>query len=153
LGAWPGGIVVAQRNTYEVAFYDNVGMLVGIIRPEHEVNVLGPEGIATLEQNLAALGKHLSPAKRSTLAEDQQPWIRPRIRSDLVGRTWVLGQRGDAPFFDIFAGPHYLGRIPLACPVMGSRWDLSGQWIAVICAPDDTASGFDSQVRIFKITE
>lgn len=153
LGSWPGGVVLAQRNTYEVAFFDQAGRLAGIARPEREANVLGPEGVAALERNLAALGRPLSPARRATLLSEAQPWIRSRIRSDSAGRTWTLGQRGDSSFFDVFAGPSYLGRIPLTCPEMGSRWDLSGQWLAVICAPDDPESGLDSQVRIFRIIE
>ncbi len=153
LGAWPGGIVVAQRNTYEVAFYNHAGDLVGIARPEDEPNVLGPEGIAALERNLATLGRTLSPSRRATLASEARPWIRAQIRSDQAGRTWALGQRGDDAFFDVFAGPAYLGRIALDCPLLGSRWDLSGQWIAVICAPEDPSSSFDSQIRILKIVE
>jgi hypothetical protein len=142
---------VASRRSYEVAFYDTTGVMVGVARPERGENRLGPDGIAALERNLATLGRALSPARRSALMNQPQPWIRARIRQDAAGRTWTLGQHGDSAFFDVFAGPSRLGRIPIPCPGLGSRWDLSGSWLAVICAPEDPASTVDAQVQIFRV--
>jgi hypothetical protein len=151
VGTWPGGFVIAQRMTYEMAFYDRDGVLQGVVQPEKGPNLLGAREVASLEADLAAVGRHLSPARRRDLLAQAQPWIRQRIRMDSEGRTWALAQRGDTPFFDVFAGPRYLGRVNLACPSMGSRWDLNGRWLAVVCAPSDPRSDSESEVRTFHI--
>lgn len=152
-GTWYGGFLLAERNSYTVAFYTWVGERVGIYQQAGGLtNQTQPEAVDSFAAELERMGRQLSPQARERMLNKSQPWFSSSPRIDALGRTWFLVDRKGRAELDVFLGPVLLGNIPLpSCSQPGPRLDLAGRWLAVICAPTDPASDEDAVVQLYEI--
>lgn len=151
-GTWYGGFLLAERNSYTVAFYTWAGERVGFYQQAGGLtNKTQPEMVDSFAAELERMGRQLSPQARERMLNKSQPWFSSSPRMDTLGRTWFLVDRQGRAELDVFLGPVLLGSIPLACTQPGPRLDLAGRWLAVICAPTDPASDEDAVVQLYEI--
>jgi hypothetical protein len=74
------------------------------------------------------------------------------LLSDSADRGWVIGSVGDSAFADIFTEGQYLGRLGIACRGFNEQWSLSGNWLAMVCMPDDPEDDRDALIKVFHIS-
>ncbi|MEO5800566.1 MAG: hypothetical protein ABIZ70_15110 [Gemmatimonadales bacterium] len=156
LGSWRGGIVVANGKTYQLAFYDWNGVLQRIISRALPPNHLSPRQVDAELGGLAGRPGQRTEnqeLRRSQLAAQVRPWfthVTP-LGLDDAGRIWVVGQQGDTTFADVFSATQFLGRIVLPCVGFQGRWAMRGEWLALVCAPDDSAAPGDAVVKRWRV--
>lgn len=156
LGSWRDGFVVANGKTYQLAFYDWNGKL------RHTIGRVLPENHLTATQVDAELGalagrpgfrSVTQERRRAQLAAQVRPWFThlTPLGLDAAGRVWVVGQQGDTTFADLFTERQFLGRIVLACPGFQGRWAMRGEWLALVCAPEDSSAEGDAVVKRWRV--
>lgn len=156
LGPWRGGIAVGDRRSYAIALYDDTGRRVTVIAPGVGRNLPSDAEIADLISAWRRAGRpggQSESAMRREFASTARPWFSNRIRMDGVGRMWVVGTHLDSVFADLFVDEHHIGRILLPCVGTGGRWDLNGEWLAIVCLPDEPDADVDAMVKLFRITD
>lgn len=153
LGVWPNGFILADTRTYSLGFFDWRATRLAVVEQDSGENHLGPEAADRLVAELALTGRRLSPAARSRLVSQARPWFSRTIRHDRFGRTWLVGEIGNSAYADVYALTERLGRLMIPCTAIGPRWDLNGDWLAVICEPDDPDAVDDAVVKLFRIVE
>lgn len=151
LGTWYGGFVLGDRMSYALGFFDWHGVRIGVVDQNAGRNQPGAQAVARVAAERERTGRPLSPAATDAVARNPQPWFSRRIREDGFGRTWLIGESNDSAYADVYSGPRFLGRLVLPCLEIGPRWDLQGEWLAVICSPDDPAATMDATVKLFHI--
>jgi hypothetical protein len=157
IGHWSGGSLIADGFAYKIALYDWDGKLVRVIQRDLPPNLRTP---AQVEAEIAALRRsgrrdEVWLARESRrLAATPITWFTHLgpPRPDYKGRLWVVGQHGEQTFADIFADGEFLGRIDISCPDFASRWSLKGEWLALMCEPDDPEAVFNAVVKLYRIT-
>jgi hypothetical protein len=75
------------------------------------------------------------------------------IQRDSVGRFWVIGQRGDSTFADVYDGVRFLGRTMLPCRAPGDGISLDGSWLALECLRKGTADDREVETQVYRIVE
>ncbi len=156
LGSWRGGIVVANGKTYQLALYDWNGML------KHTVSRVLPENHLSAKQVDAELGglagrpgqrSENQELRRAQLAAQVRPWFThlTPLGLDSAGRIWVVGQQGDTTFAEVFTAEQFVGRIVLPCAGFQGRWAMRGEWLALVCAPDDASAVGDAVVKRWRV--
>lgn len=159
IGRWHDGVVVANGLTYDLGLWRSDGSFEGILSRELPPTFMGAEAV---ERELRSLGR--SPAARGPgqlerLRRELETTPVRRFthvgppRSDGRGRLWVVVKEGDTVAADVFTTGRFLGRLPLECPGYGDRWDLNGEWLLLVCEPDDPEVMLDAVVRRYRIVE
>lgn len=157
VGHWRGGILLGNGFSYQLLAYDWDGRLRFAFGRELPVNRRTP---AQVERQIAGLraspigqDEAVIARARRRLASDSSRWfshLSPPT-ADARGRIWVVGLDGDQGFADLFAESQFLGRLPLDCPGFEGRWGLHGEWLALVCAPEDPQDDRDAEVRLWRI--
>ncbi len=156
LGTWQGGFVVANGAKYVLALYDWNGGYVRTLRREL------PENHYSEKQADAELGALAGrPGQRTDNQELRRAEVMARVRPwfthvtplglDAAGRIWVVGQQGDTTFADVFTAAQFVGRVVLPCDGFQGRWAMRGNWLALVCAPDDPAAAVDAVVKRWRV--
>jgi hypothetical protein len=160
VGTWSGGFVVGDGMTYTLALYNWNGALQRVMHRD----IPNPKYTdARVDRELAGLkgarARHPSPAdsarQRDALMATPLEHF-PHTTSlgfDSHGRIWVAGIAGDSAYADVFSDTAFLGRIPLPCSGFEGAWSLSGEWLALVCTPDDSAFPGDAVLKVFRIVE
>ena len=151
LGRWSGGILVGDRMSYSLAFYDWNGSRIQVWDEGRGLNQPGPDALQRIVRERELTGRPLSPAAKAALAREPQPWFSRRIRTDESGRTWLVGESNDSAYADVYSGTSFVGHLALPCLDIGPFWDLNGDWLAVVCTPDDSNATVDAVVKLFEI--
>ncbi len=158
-GRWLGGIVVANAMTYDLAFYNWQGELLRVVNHQAtRPRLTAREADKTLASLSSAPGRRpLTGADleraRDRLMNETRPFFShlatPTI--DDQGRLWILGEAGDSGYADVFGRDGFLGRVALSCNGFKSTWALTGHWLALTCAPRDSASTAAGVLKILRI--
>jgi hypothetical protein len=151
MGAWYGGFVLGDGRTYSLGFFDWSGNRVAVYEQGRGRNRYSDAAIERMVADFKLVGRTLSPVAKQRLRDQSAPWFSIRIRKDGLERTWLVGEHDGSAFADVFIGPDYLGRLTIPCVDVGPNWDLQGEWLAVVCKPDDPASMDDFIVKLFRI--
>lgn len=151
LGKWSGGFLIGNRMTYSIAFFDWNGSRIQVLDEGRGLNQPGPDAIQRIVRERELTGRPLSPAAKAALGREAQPWFSRRVRADGSGRTWLIGESNDSAYADVYADTRLIGRLALPCQDIGPFWDLTGNWLAVVCAPDDSTATVDAVVKLFEI--
>ena len=152
MGVWYGGFVLGDRRTYSLGFFDWSGKRVAVYEQGRGPNRYSETAIERMAADFKLVGRTLSPIAKQRLRDQPAPWFSIRIRKDGLERTWLVGEHDGSTFADVFSGPDYLGRLMIPCVNVGPYWDLQGEWLAVVCKPDDPDSMDDFIVKLFRIT-
>lgn len=75
------------------------------------------------------------------------------LHFDGRGRLWVIGDIGDSSFADVFAGPRFLGRIPIGCADAQGAVSLNGRWLAMLCTVTDEDDPREVALQLYRIEE
>ena len=129
LGAWSDGFVLGDTEDNQAALYGWDGARVAVIAE--------------------VIPQNASPLADTTEAPPR--WFSRRMRRDAESRMWLMGARGDHTIAAVYQGDSLLGIIEIPCGDMGPRWDLNGEWLALICAPDDHLALDGAVVKKFRI--
>jgi len=151
MGAWYGGFVLGDSRTHSLGFFDWSGTRVAVYEQGLGLNRYSDAAIERMVADFKLVGRTLSPVAKQRLRDQAAPWFSIRIRKDGLERTWLIGEHDGSAFADVFVGPDYLGRLLIPCNSVGPNWDLQGEWLAVVCKPDDPSSMDDAIVKLFRI--
>lgn len=159
LGRWAGGVLLGNGMTYRIGLYGADGELRHRIERD-----LAPRRLTETEIELQMSRLQQSPMARSP---DRLKRIRQQLealpvrwfthrgppRDDGNGRLWVLLQHGDSTSADLYAGDRQLGHLRIDCPGFGGQWDVSGEWLVLLCFPADPDAISDAEVRRWRIVD
>jgi hypothetical protein len=162
LGAWRGGVIVANGRSYAVGLYDSTGRFVRALSREVEPRFATPEMIGAFRRRAERYrgpdGKERDPVRINddvaAYREKPQPHfshVSP-VREDPRGRIWIVGMEGDSAFADLFTPTGQIGHLGIACPGFSGRWSLNGEWLALMCAAPNGSSR-DAVLQLFRIVE
>jgi hypothetical protein len=146
---------MVDPNEYALSFFDWGGTLQATIRrdiraPRPSMNRV----LAFIEQSG---GKSLPEAARKERIELMSGMDLPHIspggvpRMDGSGRLWLFGIAGDSAFADIFTNERFIGRVAIGCTGFDGFFSLRGQWLGMICLPDDSDFDGDAILKLFRI--
>jgi len=159
VGRWAGGAVLANGLTYRLGLYSRDGTLRHRIdrnfpprkltefEIERQVGQLAQSPIAGNSPRLNRI--------REQLAEEPTRWFTHLSppRDDGRGRLWVVVSHGDSTTADVYSGAELLGTSRLDCPGFAGRWDVSGEWLVLLCFPADPDAISDAEVRRWRIVD
>jgi hypothetical protein len=162
LGAWRGGVLVADGRSYAIGLYDSTGGFVRALTREVAPRYATPAMIAAFQRRAEAYrgpdGTGRNPARIAADVEAYRKGQKPHfthsspLREDRVGRIWVVGMEGDSAFADLFTPTGQIGHRGIACPGFAGRWSLNGEWLALLCdAP--AASDRGAVLQLYRIVE
>ncbi len=163
-GVWRNGFLVGDAASYRLGLYDWTGKLARVISRNVDRSALTSaqaEAAFTSWQE-SPPGRRATPsaleAKRAELLESRHPHFTTFLPAaiDGSGRFWIFGPAGDSVYADAFADTEFLGRATVACPGFRGRseaWSVAGSWVAMACAPTDTAYVGNAVLKLFKIVE
>lgn len=156
IGHWRGGPLVADGLTYRIGLYDWDGELVSVIAPDVGDNLRTARRVDMEIAMLRRTGRR----DEAWLARERERLSQTPIRwfthlgppaPDGQGRLWVLGQHQDSGFADVFHDGAFLGRHQLACDGFAGRWDVRGEWLVLMCTPDDQDSRRDAVAKVYRL--
>jgi hypothetical protein len=159
VGRWAGGAVLANGLTYRLGLYSRDGTLRHRIdrnfpprkltefEIERQVGQLAQSPIAGNSPRLNRI--------REQLAEEPTRWFTHLSppRDDGRGRLWVVVSHGDSTTADVYSGAELLGTSRLDCPGFAGRWDVSGEWLVLLCTARDPDSIYDAEIRRWRIVD
>lgn len=151
IGAWHGGFMLGDSRTYSLGFFDWSGTRVAVYEQGLGPNRYSDAAIERMVAEFKLVGRTLSPVAKRRLRDEPSPRFSIRIRMDDLERTWLVGEHDGKAFADVFSGPEHLGRIEIPCVDVGPFWDVQGEWLAVVCKPDDPATSDAAIVKLFRI--
>lgn len=156
------GVVLANDLTYALAEY-----LASGTRLREGKRSLSPRlrGAAELEREIESTRKQAARMGRGgdwvdrrarTLRTEVLPFFHHThgLARDGAGRIWVVGiaEGGEDVFADVFSPDLvFLMRHTIPCPAFGNGWDLSGEWLVLLCSRDPE-TGRSSVLR-FRLRE
>lgn len=162
LGAWRGGVIVADGRSYRVGLYDSTGTFVRVLHREVADRIPTAAMVAAFQKRAEGYrgpdGKGRDPAR---IADDVTAYRQSTlphfyhtvpIVDDRVGRIWVVGAEADSAFADLFTPTAHLGHLGIPCPGFGGRWALNGEWLALLCAAPER-SDRAAVVQLYRIVE
>jgi hypothetical protein len=162
LGAWRGGVIVADGRSYSVGLYDSTGTFVRALHREVADRIPTAEMVAAFQSSAEGYrgpdGKGRDPAR---IADEVAAYRRSTlphfyhtvpIIDDRVGRIWVVGVEGDSAFADIFTPTAHLGHIGISCSGFGGRWALNGEWLALVCGAPERSDRV-AVMQLYRIVE
>ncbi len=157
LGRWSGGVLLANGMTYRIGLYDRDGRLAHRIERNLAPRQLTESEIelemSRLEGTPMARSRQRLDRIRDQLGSTPIRWFTHRSppRDDGKGRLWVMLQHGDSTTADLYSAGEPIGQLRLDCPGFGGQWDLSGDWLVLLCFPVDPESLADAEVRRWRI--
>jgi hypothetical protein len=157
IGRWSGGVVLANGMTYRIGLYDERGTLRYRIDRNIAPRQLTPSEIELELSRLANTPIGRTPERlaraRDRLEATPTRWFTQHgaPRSDRRDRLWVMVEHGDSTMADVYGGDQLLGTTRLDCPGFSGRWDLVGDWLVLLCVPQDPAAEHDAEVRRWRI--
>lgn len=159
VGRWAGGVVLANGMTYRLGLYGASGELVHVIERNLPPRMLTQAEIELEMSRLAMSPMGRSPARlaraREQLGKLPVRWFTHAgpPRDDGHGRLWVVLQHGDSTAADLYVGGDQIGHLTIDCPGFGGQWDVSGEWLVLLCFPRDPAAEGDAEIRRWRIVE
>lgn len=154
IGTWPGGLVIADPMSAELALFTMDGRLVKSVTNRSGRRLPSQEDIDKMIDEWITDGRpgQLPEIdRRRAFSSTPIPWYLSVARQDREGRTWFIGSRGDSGVATIYSDSTYLGELVFACQNIGPSWDLNATWLSVVCSPPVEDSLSDAVVRIFRI--
>jgi hypothetical protein len=159
IGRWAGGVVLANGMTYRLGQYDAAGVLRHRIDRGTAPRKLTPTEVELELTRLAETPMGRTPERlarvRERLEATPTRWFTQlgAPRNDGEGRLWVMVEHGDSTLADLYAGAELIGRTRVDCPGFSGRWDLTGEWLVMLCVPTEPETLFDAEVRRWRIVE
>lgn len=146
---WSGGVVVGDPIHDRLLFYDNHGELVDSVQRSREPRLRterelerdrkewesrqffrGPDGKPMILPQVAS--------KLDSLDIEVLPtFSRAGLQRDGKGRIWVIREKNDSAFADVYRDTEYLGRIGLECPTADRSISIAGDFFAQLCPVTD----------------
>lgn len=154
IGRWHGGVIVANRLTYQLALYDWEGRQRGLIGGPGKLRYPDPEELDRWMTAWIAAGRpgrQPDDRRRAEMASTPMPWFSSRVRQDDHGRIWLMRSVGDSARIDIYHGEQFVGHVLLPCSMMPDRWDLNGTWMAVACVPPSAGEANGPIVKLYRV--
>lgn len=154
-GLWDDGFLVADPNDYVLSLFDWRGALRATIR--RDVPAPRPSMARVMAFIDQSGGKSLPEVEKRKRVELMSAMELPHVspggvsRMDSAGRLWMLGIAGDSAFADVFTKDRFMGRLAIGCKGFEGFFSLRGQWLGMVCLPDDPDFDGDAIVKLFRI--
>ncbi len=162
IGAWRGGVIVADGISYTVGLYDSSGTFLRSFTRDLPARLPTSEQIQDFERRARAYrgpdGRATEPSRIAADLERFRSTSLPHfshvapILDDDFGRIWIVGMAGDSAFADVFTPSGHIGTIPLSCPGFVGRWALNGSWLALVCSAPGSATR-NAELQLYRLVE
>ena len=155
LAGWSGGILMANGNRFEVAAWDWDGKFLWRAGLDKGLRRFTATEIDRTVERLRQSGRSEAAIARARadLEEGTARWFAnggaPGIDSE--GRLWIVSQTIDSAFAELFQSGEHIGRLAFECPGFEGHWDVSGEWMALVCESEDDEAG--AEVRLYRLSE